>query len=123
MQSIDIHLPLLIKQLRLHHIQIYWEELLVKAQHGSWPADKYLYELLRLEVEYRDQKRLQRFMREAALPSGKHINNYDFADVSGVTLESISPLVSKFDWVDRGDNVLIFGASGMGKTHLGTCAK
>jgi len=120
MQSIDIHLPLLIKQLRLHHMQIYWEELLVKAQRSSWSADKYLYELLRLEVEHRDQKRLQRFMKEATLPSGKHLNNYDFSDVSGVTQASINPLVTKFDWVDRGDNVLIFGASGMGKTHLAT---
>ena len=120
MQSIDLHLPLLLKQLRLNCLQDHWEELLLKAKKDQWLPEKYLYELCRLEVEHREEKRLQRYMRDACLPQGKQVGNYDFTDVTGVTKASIQVLTTSFDWIHKGNNILIFGASGMGKTHLAT---
>lgn len=118
MQSINLHLPLLIKQLRLNCVQDVWEDVLNKAHKGSWSHEKYFYELLRIEVEYRDEKRLQRYLKDACLPFGKHIDNYSFQDVTGVKKESIKNLTTKLEWIQKGNNILIFGASGMGKTHI-----
>ena len=35
-----------------------------------------------------------------------------------MTLQQITGLIQNPGWVERGDNLLIFGASGLGKTHI-----
>ena len=46
------------------------------------------------------------------------MGSFNFGVVAGVTKPHISQLISQTDWVKRGDNLLLFGASGIGKTHL-----
>lgn len=40
---------------------------------------------------------------------------------SGVDQPQVLQLIQSRDWVKRGENILLFGASGIGKTHL-ACA-
>jgi DNA replication protein DnaC len=66
----------------------------------------------------RCHRRLQRYLRESQLPPAKQLSRFDFADAQGVTKAQIMALVQQTYWVKQAENVLLFGASGVGKTHL-----
>tara|TARA_R100000322_G_C5441896_1_gene190976 strand:+ start:1582 stop:2337 length:756 start_codon:yes stop_codon:yes gene_type:complete len=111
-------LPLMLKHLRLSSIKQHWQPLADKAVAEHWRPEQYLSELCALELASRDDKRLQRYLKEAALPPGKQLGSFNFEGVKGVTHPHISQLINQPDWVTRGENLLLFGASGVGKTHL-----
>ena len=111
-------LPLLLKSLRLSNLITQWEPMAEKARAQSWSMERYLAELCRLELDSREGKRLQRHLKDAKLPAGKYLDNYDFTAVSGVDKEQVWHLANHRKWVKTGDNILLFGASGLGKTHL-----
>ncbi|WP_346330449.1 IS21-like element helper ATPase IstB (plasmid) [Vibrio parahaemolyticus] len=111
-------LPLLLKSLRLSNLITQWEPMAEKARAQSWSMERYLAELCRLELDSREEKRLQRYLKDAKLPAGKYLDNYDFTAVSGVDKEQVWHLANHRKWVKTGDNILLFGASGLGKTHL-----
>ena len=57
-------------------------------------------------------------MTEAQLPKGKTLESYDFSNIAGISKAKILGLASGEVWIKEGMNVLIFGPSGVGKTHL-----
>lgn len=111
-------LPLLLSQLRLPTMKRQWEEAAQEAGSKGWSHPQYLATLCEAEVSERDRRRLSNRMSEAQLPKGKGLETYDFSIVRGVTKEQISCLASGEVWIKEGVNVLIFGSSGAGKTHL-----
>lgn len=118
MSSTTASLPLMLKQLRLASIKDNWQSLANKAVKEHWNPDQYLAELCNIELSSREDKRLQRYLKEACLPPGKQLGSFDFNAVTGVTKQHINQLVNDQSWVTRGHNILLFGASGVGKTHL-----
>lgn len=111
-------LPLLLKSLRLGSLVSQWEPMADKAREQSWSVERYLAELCRLELDSREEKRLQRHLKESNLPVGKYLDNYDFTAVGGIDKGQVWHLANHRKWVKTGDNILLFGASGLGKTHL-----
>ena len=111
-------LPLLLSQLRLPTMKRQWEEASQEAESKGWSYPKYLAALCESEISERDRRRLSSRMSEAQLPKGKGLETYDFSIVKGVTKEQIAGLASGEIWIKEGVNVLVFGPSGTGKTHL-----
>lgn len=111
-------LPMLLTQLRLPTINRLWEDLGRQAEDKGWSGPQYLFNLCEQEVSERSRRRLARHMAEAQLPRAKTLENYDFTTISGVTKNKVLGLASGEAWVKDGMNVLIFGPSGVGKTHL-----
>lgn len=111
-------LSLLLAQLRLPTMKRLWEEMAAEAESKGWSGSKYLSTLCEQEVAERDRRRLGRHMMEAQLPKGKTLESYDFGTIAGVSKNKILGLASGEVWIKEGMNVLIFGSSGVGKTHL-----
>jgi DNA replication protein DnaC len=111
-------LPVLLGNLKLSAIKRLWEETAAEAEIHGWPYAKYLAYLCEQETSERDRRRLYKRMSEAALPKNKGIEMYDFSAIAGVTKEKILSLACGDVWIKEGMNVLIFGPSGVGKTHL-----
>lgn len=111
-------LPILLKELKLAQFSKSWEALSQKAIDEQWLPQAFLAELSQQEVSERHHKKLQRFLRESRLPSAKRFEQFDFNALSGATKNQIMALVNKIDWVKKANNVLLFGPSGVGKTHL-----
>lgn len=114
-------LPLLLKELKLSSFGAHWESLAQKALDEQWLPQSYLAALCEQEVAERHHERLKRYLTEAQLPPGKQLSQFDFSAIGGVQKNQISALAQQKQWVKQAENVLIFGASGLGKTHL-ACA-
>jgi DNA replication protein DnaC len=111
-------LPVLLKELKLASIAKRWELLAQKALDEQWLPQSYLAELCELEAGSRYQKRLQRYLREADLPPAKQLSHFDFKVTSSINKPQIVALAQQRKWVNQAENILLFGASGIGKTHL-----
>lgn len=111
-------LPIVLKELKLGGFSAHWEELAQKALDEQWLPQTYLAELCEQELGERHHKRLQRYTRESQLPPGKHLSGLDYKVLKGVNRNQVTALATQGTWVKRAENLMLFGASGVGKTHL-----
>jgi DNA replication protein DnaC len=58
-------------------------------------------------------------MAEAELPRGKSFATFDFTAVPFLNKGQVTAFATGEVWIKEGRNLLIFGPSGAGKTHLG----
>lgn len=114
-------LPILLKELRLSAIAKNWEVIAQKAVSEQWEPELFLAELCELEANHHHESRLKRLLKESKLPVGKQLYQYNFDEIEGLTSLQMKQKVSQIDWLRQGHNILLFGASGLGKTHL-ACA-
>lgn len=71
-------LPIMLKALRLACFNTHWENVAQKASAEHWMPEQYLAELCAMELSAREDKRLQRYHKESALPPGKMVANFKF---------------------------------------------
>ena len=111
-------LPLLLKQLRLASMGRHWEDLLQEAERKSWSAAQYLGALCEQELADRHSRRITRFTKESRLPVGKTLSTFDFTQIPSLDAAKIEALATTTDWTRQARNIILIGASGVGKTHL-----
>jgi DNA replication protein DnaC len=112
-------LPLMLKQLNLSSIARHWHALLGQAERNRWDGAQYLSVLCEQELADRYRRRIERYSKESHLPVGKSLASFDFTQVPGLAQGQIEALAGSTDWTRQARNVLLFGPSGVGKTHLG----
>lgn len=118
--SVDAaRLPLLLAELRLPTIAGLWPSFTERADREGWPSARLLAALAELELADRARRRIQRHLLEARLPPGKTLDSFDFAAVPMLSRAHIAALASGDSWLEKGSNILLFGPSGSGKSHLG----
>lgn len=111
-------LPLLLKQLGLPMMYRHYEAKAEEAAQANWTYADYLSVLSNLEVSSRRQKRIQRHIKESKLPIGKTLDTFDFKVTKSINPAQIQALAENNSWVKQANNLVIFGPSGVGKTHL-----
>lgn len=77
----------------------------------------YLEELTRIELEQRHQKSVQQLLKSAKLPRNKLLLDFDITRIPTLHSGLLKNLKSG-DFIDRIENLLIFGNPGTGKSHL-----
>lgn len=93
------------------------EDLLRSATNENWTPEKLLRELLEQEMEGRHQRRIERLKNEAHLPSEKTLATFDQEHLP-LRLRRLLSQLCTGEFVDRADNLLVFGLPGRGKTHF-----
>ena len=111
-------LMLMLNELRLPATKAMWERFAQRADTEGWPAARFLSALIEHEIGAREQRRLTRYLKEAHLLPSKTLENFDFAAVPMVSKAQFSALAEGDAWIGNGDNVLLFGPPGGGKSHL-----
>ena len=112
------HLSLYLKKLRLSHMLTHWESIESQAMQEQWSYAKFLLALCKLEAQRREQTRLKRAISEAQLPNAKSFTNFDFSHCPQLNPAPLMQLASDSGWLERAENCIILGPSGVGKTHL-----
>jgi len=87
------------------------------AANDGWPYDRYLLALCDLELAQRDQRRIERLLNDSRLPREKTLDSFDRSRLKRAHQRQFSVLLEG-DFLDRRENVLVFGNPGSGKTHL-----
>jgi len=113
-----INLTSMLKQLRLSTMQSTWEETSTQAEAAHWTYPQYLTVMCDKELAVRDQNRIQRNILEAKLPLGKTLDTFDFAKLTSVNPAQIKAFAENPRWLVSAQNLIIFGPSGVGKTHI-----
>lgn len=105
------------KLLRLPSIAEAIPEALTLAGQQEWSLESFLLYLLEQEVAGRQQRRIERLLREAHLPPDKTLVRFDQSRLP-LRLRRQLPSLIQGDFIKQADNILIFGQPGTGKTHL-----
>jgi DNA replication protein DnaC len=111
-------LPVLLTRLGLPTMKASWEEAYIEASNKGWTIPQYLINLCELEIAERQRRKMKRHIHEAQLPKAKSLESFKFDGLSGITKDQIQGLANNNLWTKEGMNILIFGPSGVGKTHL-----
>jgi DNA replication protein DnaC len=99
----------------------HWETLEHQAVQEQWSYAQFLLALCEMEVERRWSQRLKRALSEAQFPSAKTLSTFEWSHLKDFNPAPLMQLATDGDWLKRAENCLIFGPSGVGKTHL-ACA-
>lgn len=78
---------------------------------------EFLCELVSLETERRYHKRIEYLLGKAKLPRTKTLQSFECKHIEGLSPLKIKQLATG-EFMDRCENILIFGNPGTGKTHL-----
>lgn len=111
-------LPVMLTSLRLPTIARLWQDLGARADREGWGAARYLATLCEHELQERHTRRIARHLAEADLPAGKTLHSFEFASVPSLRKAHVLALAGGEAWLDQGANILLFGPSGTGKSHL-----
>jgi DNA replication protein DnaC len=94
-----------------------YETMEERAQKESWSYTQYLNSLCEVELAERQQRRVQRRLKESHLPEGKTMETLEEGKLPMKVRKQIPRLLEGV-FADRAENVLAFGLPGRGKTHL-----
>lgn len=104
--------------LKLDKIRDYYPKYIEKiSKNDDISITDILYELTTKELEYRDDRASQIQITVSAFPFKKEISDFDFDYQPSINKSEILEL-NTLGFIDRHENILFLGPSGVGKTHL-----
>jgi DNA replication protein DnaC len=110
-------LEMLFREFRLPTMASRFSEFIGNAEAQNWGYRKLLVQLCEAEAADRRERKLERLIRESGLPSGKTMGNLNEAQLPAKVRRQL-PTLLEGAFLDRAENVLIFGLPGRGKTHF-----
>jgi DNA replication protein DnaC len=111
-------LSLMLNELRLPAIKHIWGDFAARADKEGWPAARFLAALAEHEMAERDQRRIERHLKDAHLPAGKTLDSFAFEAVPMISKAQVMAMCAGDGWLEKGANLILFGPPGGGKTHL-----
>lgn len=107
----------LCNELRLGGVAAQYTALAQKAAEKHTSFTDFVEELLSAERDSRRSRAREMFARIACFPAVKTLDQYDFNFAIGAPHKQIMELAS-LAFVERAENVVFLGPSGVGKTNL-----
>ena len=105
------------RQLKMPGLAKGFVALARQAREEKWSVEDYLHEVLAVEIASRVESAIRQRIHNARFPEMKTLDQFDFAASDGIDQAAILAL-ARGEWLERGDNVVLVGPIGTGKTHL-----
>jgi len=116
----EASLAVLLRGLKLPGFATHHEDLALRVGREGWSFGRYPHGLAEVEYQERRARRIERLLKQSSLPKDKTLATVERAKLP-TSVQRRLPILCDGGFVDRGENVLLFGLPGRGKTHL-TCA-
>lgn len=109
-------LTALCRRLRLKYIRQQLPDVILTAKAQRWDPAELLRVLLQAEAEGRDQATIEHRRKKAKFPAGKTFDawNPTRSSIPIPTQDALRTL----EWIGRGENLVVCGPSGTGKSHF-----
>jgi len=104
-------------ELHLPAMRACFEESARRAEKETLSYEQYLLELTGRECEARDRNRIARLLKDSSLPQEKTMANFDQKRLPLKVSRQLKVLLDG-GFLDRQENLLLFGNPGAGKSHL-----
>lgn len=106
--SLDLRLPALRKDLK---------EIIEEAVKENASFEQVILNVLKAEQQLRQINRKKVQMRNAAFPQLKHLQDIKRSDLPADAIAKL-PMLETLDFISTGQNVILGGSPGTGKTHI-----
>ena len=113
-------LTTMLRGLKLPTMHAHVQTVAARAAQESWSYERFLHHLCEMELLERRRRRIERNLHASGLPLEKTEGTLVRKKLP-VPVARVLPTLFEGAWVTRGENLLIFGLPGRGKTHL-VCA-
>ena len=105
--------------LQLDTLKVEWPDIAAQAATQEASFADFLEQILIRERDARGERSRAMLLKMATLPSVKTLEQYDFKFASGAPRAQLQELAG-LAFVERAENIVLLGPSGVGKTHLAT---
>lgn len=120
MDLVSARITHLCERLKLMRVGSDWPAIAEETVRREASHGEFLEQVLAAETAAREQRAREVMLKLATLPSLKTLEQYDFSYASGAPRSQIMELAS-LAFIERAENIVLLGPSGVGKTHL-ACA-
>ena len=107
----------LCEQLKMACLATEWPALAQQAARDEASFADFVEKLLQCESAAREQRKRSTLMKLATMPAVKTLEQFDWAIGNGAPKAQIQEL-AHLTFVERAENVVLLGPSGVGKTHI-----
>ncbi len=107
----------LTREVRLPGVRKYLTEEINQANLKNLPYEEFLYSLLLKEYDLRQESGKKNRIRLAGFPYRKYLEDLSVSDLPADAQKRLKALKS-LDFIQEGQNVILAGSPGTGKTHL-----
>jgi DNA replication protein DnaC len=104
-------------QLRLHGMNRSWKALLETRRHSELSFEEGLEILLQAEIQDRENRRFDRLQKNARFRYKASVDEINYDASRGIDKALIARLATG-EYLDKGESVLITGATGCGKSFI-----
>jgi DNA replication protein DnaC len=105
-----------LKQLRLPTMLREYDKVAQACASEGVDHPRYLLRLVELELLDREQRAVERRIRDARFPATKSLDTFDFLAIPSLNKMLVLEL-ARCEYILRHENVIALGNSGTGKTH------
>jgi DNA replication protein DnaC len=105
--------------LKLKQMNIHLEEIANSVGAGNISFTEGLLKLTNYELDYKESSAAQNTIHAAAFPFIKTLRDFDFSFQPSVSESQMQEFCS-LGFMERAENIVFVGSSGVGKTHLAT---
>ena len=106
-----------LSRLKLSGILEHLDLRLEQAIKGKWSYTEFLLNLFQDEIERRDYHMLALRLKKSNLDPKKRLDNFDF-NINPSLNERCIREIALCDFIEKKENILFLGPTGVGKTHL-----